>query len=62
MKRLGDGLMAVFDEPAAAVHAALEAAAGLDGIEVGRAQPALAGRLHVGPPAQGRAATTWAWT
>ena len=50
VKRLGDGLMAVFDDPAAAVDAAFAAMAGLDEIEVGGHRPRLRAGLHVGRP------------
>ena len=50
VKRLGDGLMAVFDEPSDAVHAALEAVAGLEAVEVGGHRPQLRAGLHVGRP------------
>lgn len=50
VKRLGDGLMAVFDDPPAAVDAAFAALAGLDEIEVGGHNPRLRAGLHVGRP------------
>ena len=50
VKRLGDGLMAVFDEPAAAVHAALDCAAGVAEVEVGGHSPRLRAGVHVGRP------------
>ncbi len=50
VKRLGDGLMAVFDEPSEGVDAALEAVAGLDEVEVGGHRPQLRAGLHVGRP------------
>lgn len=50
VKRLGDGLMAVFDEPSEAVHAALEAVAGLEAVEVGGYKPQLRAGLHIGRP------------
>lgn len=50
VKRLGDGLMAVFSEPGEAVHAAFEAVQGLDGVEVGGHRPQLRAGLHVGRP------------
>lgn len=50
VKRLGDGLMAVFDEPSQAVDAALEACANLQEIEVGGHRPRLRAGVHVGTP------------
>jgi adenylate cyclase len=50
VKRLGDGLMAVFDEPEAAVQAALEARAALEAVEVGGHRPRLRAGVHVGRP------------
>lgn len=50
VKRLGDGLMAVFDDPAAAVDAALDIAAALDGITVDGHRPQLRAGVHVGRP------------
>lgn len=50
VKRLGDGVMAVFDEPAQAVDAALEASANLREIEVGGHRPRLRAGVHVGRP------------
>jgi adenylate cyclase len=50
VKRLGDGLMAVFDDPVAAVEAALEASEALEGIEVGGHRPQLRAGVHVGRP------------
>ena len=50
VKRLGDGLMAVFDDPDSAVQAALEAVAGLDEVEVEGHKPRLRAGLHVGRP------------
>ena len=50
VKRLGDGLMAVFSEPGDAVDAALEAVAGLESVEVEGHSPALRAGLHVGRP------------
>ncbi len=48
VKRLGDGLMAVFDEPQPAVDAALAASAALDGIEVAGYRPRLRAGVHYG--------------
>jgi adenylate cyclase len=50
VKRLGDGLMAVFDEPGAAVHAALDARERLGTIEVEGFRPRLRAGVHVGRP------------
>ena len=50
VKRIGDGLMAVFDEPQDAVAAACEAIAALGEIEVGGHTPQLRAGLHVGRP------------
>ena len=50
VKRLGDGLMAVFDQPSDAVDAALEAQAALRAIEVGGHRPRLRAGVHVGRP------------
>jgi adenylate cyclase len=50
VKRLGDGLMAVFPEPHAAVEAALEGARELDGVEVEGHRPRLRAGVHFGTP------------
>jgi adenylate cyclase len=50
VKRLGDGLMAVFSEPGAAVRAAHEACAGVGTLEVGGYRPQLRAGLHSGRP------------
>lgn len=50
VKRLGDGLMAVFDDPAAAVEAAHRAVAATEGIEVAGFTPRLRAGVHVGRP------------
>ena len=50
VKRLGDGLMAAFPEPADAVNAACEAISALDGIEVEGYRPELRGGVHLGRP------------
>jgi adenylate cyclase len=50
VKRLGDGLMAVFDEPEDAVEAAVDAARALDGIEVAGHRPRLRAGVHYGKP------------
>lgn len=50
VKRLGDGLMAVLDDPRAAVEAAIEGAEALDSIEVGGHCPRLRAGVHLGRP------------
>lgn len=50
VKRLGDGLMAVFDEPAPAVAAAHDARRSLAGIDVSGHQPELRAGIHLGRP------------
>ena len=50
VKRLGDGLMAVFDEPAQAVDAALDMARAIDGIEIEGHRPQLRAGIHLGRP------------
>lgn len=50
VKRLGDGLMAVFDQPSDAVDAALEAQEALRRLEVGGHRPRLRAGVHVGRP------------
>lgn len=50
VKRLGDGLMAVFDDPHQAVDAALEAGQALERVEVAGHRPQLRAGLHVGTP------------
>lgn len=50
VKRLGDGLMAAFGEPADAVQAACEAQSGLAGMEVGGYRPELRAGVHLGRP------------
>ena len=50
VKRIGDGLMAVFEEPQDAVAAACEAIGALGEIEVGGHRPQLRAGLHVGRP------------
>jgi adenylate cyclase len=52
VKRLGDGLMAVFDEPGDAVAAALDARRRLAEIEVEGFRPQLRAGIHVGRPRQ----------
>ena len=50
VKRIGDGLMAVFSEPSEAVHAAFEALERIETVEVGGHKPQLRAGLHVGRP------------
>jgi adenylate cyclase len=50
VKRLGDGLMAVFDEAQPAVNAACEARTGVSGIEVDGYRPQLRAGVHLGRP------------
>jgi adenylate cyclase len=50
VKRLGDGLMAVFPDPAAALESALEACRQVAEIEVAGHRPALRAGLHLGRP------------
>ncbi|MDX6674753.1 MAG: hypothetical protein QOH11_2171 [Solirubrobacteraceae bacterium] len=50
VKRLGDGLMAVFSEPAAAARAAQGACAAVGKLEVGGYRPQLRAGLHSGRP------------
>lgn len=50
VKRLGDGLMAVFDDPQAAVEAAREACRVVGEIEVEGHRPQLRAGVHVGRP------------
>lgn len=50
VKRLGDGLMAVFREPQAAVEAALESVQAVSGIEVAGHRPQLRAGVHYGKP------------
>jgi len=50
VKRLGDGHMAAFADPAAAVDAACAAQSGMGGIEVAGCRPALRAGVHVGRP------------
>ena len=50
VKRLGDGLMAVFDEPRAAVEAALVARDGVAAVEVDGYRPELRAGVHHGRP------------
>jgi adenylate cyclase len=50
VKRLGDGLMAVFYTAQDAVDAALDAQAGLDGVAVGDYRPRMRAGVHWGRP------------
>jgi len=50
VKRLGDGLMAVFADPTSAVEAALIASAGLEAVEVDGYHPRLRAGVHLGRP------------
>ena len=50
VKRMGDGLMAVFAEPQPALEAALDAAPKVGAIEVAGHRPALRAGLHMGRP------------
>jgi adenylate cyclase len=50
VKRLGDGLMAVFDDPGAALEAAFEACRNVRDVEIAGHRPALRAGLHVGRP------------
>lgn len=50
VKRLGDGLMAVFDDAHAGLDAALEACRNVAGLEVAGYRPALRTGLHLGRP------------
>jgi adenylate cyclase len=50
VKRLGDGVMAVFPDTAAALDAAFETRARLDGIEVARHRPRMRFGVHRGKP------------
>jgi adenylate cyclase len=52
VKRIGDGLMAVFDDSRAAVEAACEADEKVAALEVPGYQPRLRAGLHVGRPRQ----------
>lgn len=50
VKRLGDGLMAVFAAPADAVAAAIDAQAAMDGVEIDGYRPQLRAGVHLGTP------------
>jgi adenylate cyclase len=50
VKRLGDGLMAVFEHPADAIEAVWDMQEGLEDVEVGGYRPRMRAGLHVGKP------------
>jgi adenylate cyclase len=50
VKRLGDGLMAVFEDPEQAVKATFDAARRVEGIQVDGYRPRLRAAVHVGKP------------
>jgi adenylate cyclase len=50
VKRLGDGLMAVFEDPADALAAACEASNAMGGIEADGYRPQLRAGIHLGKP------------
>jgi adenylate cyclase len=50
VKRLGDGLMAVFDDPSDAVEAALDAHHEMERVEVGGHRPHMRAGVHFGRP------------
>src|SRR5215210_5877283 len=50
VKRLGDGLMAVFDEPGPAIEAAHAAARALESVEIDGHRPRLRAGVHTGRP------------
>lgn len=50
VKRLGDGMMAVFSDPDAAVAAVFDARERLDGVEVAGYRPRMRAGIHVGTP------------
>ena len=50
VKRLGDGMMAVFDEPSDALEALAEACVGVSRVEVAGYRPRFRAGLHVGRP------------
>src|SRR3954462_8559121 len=50
VKRLGDGLMAVFDEPGQAIEAAHAAARALESVEIDGYRPTLRAGVHTGRP------------
>ncbi len=50
VKRLGDGMMAVFDNPDNAVAAVFEASSRLDAVEVAGYRPRMRAGMHIGTP------------
>ena len=50
VKRLGDGMMAVFDDPDAALDAIFEARGRLEDVEVAGYRPRMRAGMHVGTP------------
>jgi adenylate cyclase len=52
VKRLGDGLMAAFEDPAGAVRAALEARDAIAEVEVDGYRPQMRAGIHIGRPRQ----------
>jgi adenylate cyclase len=50
VKRLGDGLMAAFDDPRQAVEAAVEASRAIDKVEVNGYRPRMRAGVHMGKP------------
>jgi adenylate cyclase len=50
VKRLGDGIMAVFDEPEEAVAAALESRDAVAALDIGGHRPRMRAGVHVGRP------------
>ncbi len=50
VKRLGDGMMAVFDNPDNAVSAVFEASRRLDAVEVAGYRPRMRAGMHIGTP------------
>jgi adenylate cyclase len=50
VKRIGDGLMAVFEDPQDAVEAVLEGCRALEGVEVAGHRPQLRAGVHLGKP------------
>ncbi len=52
VKRLGDGLMAAFDDPAGAVAAALDGCEGVAAVEVDGYHPEMRAGVHIGRPRQ----------
>jgi adenylate cyclase len=52
VKRLGDGLMAAFDDPSSAVAAALDASDGVAVVDVDGYHPVMRAGVHIGRPRQ----------